>query len=36
MQEIDADEEAVAQALMTWRDEDRREGSGQGYFDALM
>jgi hypothetical protein len=35
-QEIDADEEAVAQALMTWRDEDRREGGGQGYFDALM
>lgn len=34
--ELDSDEDAVAQALMAWRDEDRREGGGKGYFDALM
>lgn len=34
--DIQGDENAVAQALMTWRDEDRRDGSGKGYFDALM
>jgi hypothetical protein len=34
--EIGADEEAVAQALMTWRNEDHRDGTGKGYFDALM
>jgi hypothetical protein len=34
--DVDGDENAVAQALMTWRDEDRRDGSGKGYFDAIM
>lgn len=34
--DIHGDEEDVAQALMTWRDEDHRDGSGKGYFDALM
>jgi hypothetical protein len=34
--DVHGDEEAVAQALMAWRDEEHRDGSGKGYFDALM
>jgi hypothetical protein len=34
--ELDASERDVADALMAWRDEDRREGRGKGYFDASM
>jgi hypothetical protein len=33
---IGADEGAVAQALMAWREDDRRESGGKAYFDALM
>ena len=34
--ELEATEADVAHALMAWRGEDRREGGGKGYFDALM
>ena len=34
--DIDGEEESVAQALMAWRDEEKREGGGKSYFDALM
>jgi len=35
-QELGASERDVAHALMAWRDEDHRAGSGKGYFDAIM
>jgi hypothetical protein len=34
--DVRGDEEAVAQALMAWRDEAHRKGGGQCYFDALL
>jgi len=34
--DLQGDEQAVAQALMAWRDEEHRDGSRNGYFDALM